>query len=221
MEWDGAARLGLAVLLGGLIGFERERRGRPAGLRTMILVCLGTTLAMLVSERLSSVPDDQGTRADPTRIAAGIVTGIGFLGGGVILKLGDVIRGVTTAASIWFVAALGIAIGDRQYVLALTATILALGVLTVLRVPERLIKNEVQRRVRLVVATDAADAAWTESRRLLAEHGIRIVDFRGEEDVVRGTRSLLFRVRTDQALSGYDALRDLARLDGITQVHWE
>ena len=100
-----------AVVLGGAIGFEREVAGREAGLRTMILVCLGSTLVMVVSERLSAEGGSVLFRVDPTRIGAGIVTGIGFVGGGVILKQRNLIRGVTTAAAIWFVAGLGIAIG--------------------------------------------------------------------------------------------------------------
>lgn len=220
LDQEGIARLVLAVVLGAAVGFERERRGRAAGLRTMILVCLGTTVAVLVSERLAAAPPGS-VRSDPSRIPAGILTGIGFLGGGVILKLGDVIRGVTTAAAIWFVAAIGIAVGGGHYALALTATVLGLAVLTVLQVPERLIRNEVQRQVRLVVTLESADAVWVEARRLLTERGVRIVDFRGEEDIAQGTSCLLLRVRTHEAFTGYDTMRDLARLDGVTRVHWE
>src|SRR5688572_6987783 len=94
----------LAALLGGLVGWERERRDRPAGLRTHILVCLGSALITLVSIQLS------GTRFDPGRIAAQIVSGIGFLGAGTIMRQGNVVRGLTTAASLWTVAGIGMAV---------------------------------------------------------------------------------------------------------------
>ena len=100
-------RLFLASFLSGLVGFERETHGRAAGLRTHILVGVGATLFMLVSLYVASTYGEGGS-SDPARIAAQIVTGIGFLGAGTILRFGSSIRGLTTAASIWGVAAIGI-----------------------------------------------------------------------------------------------------------------
>lgn len=97
-------KLILAGVLGGIVGFERERREHPAGLRTHILVCLGSALIMIISQSFSS-------RGDPARIAAQIVSGIGFLGAGTILQQGSVVRGLTTAASLWTVAGIGMAVG--------------------------------------------------------------------------------------------------------------
>jgi len=94
-----------AAVVGAVVGIERERRDRPAGLRTHILVCVGSTLIMLVSI------DVAGSRADPGRIAAQIVTGIGFLGAGTIFRSGGSVRGLTTAAGLWVVAGIGMAIG--------------------------------------------------------------------------------------------------------------
>jgi putative Mg2+ transporter-C (MgtC) family protein len=109
-------RLALAILLGGAIGLERESRGRPAGLRTHILVCLGATIIMIASTQMAilsqALPQASRIQVDPGRIAAGIVTGIGFLGAGAIIRIGDLVRGLTTAGCIWFVAALGITIGQ-------------------------------------------------------------------------------------------------------------
>lgn len=121
-----------ATLLGGLIGFERERAGKPAGLRTHILVCLGTTIIVLACA---------GARMDLaglSRVIQGIVTGIGFIGAGSILKLDDKedIQGLTTAAGIWMTAAIGIACGLGTLGLALISTALTLIVLWVLRVME-------------------------------------------------------------------------------------
>ena len=110
VEVDMMFRLGLAILLGGAIGLERESRGRPAGLRTHILVCMGATIIMIASTRMAilsqALPSASRIQVDPGRIAAGVVTGIGFLGAGAIIRIGDLVRGLTTAGCIWFVAAL-------------------------------------------------------------------------------------------------------------------
>ncbi len=118
-------RLILASLLSGLVGFERESHGRAAGLRTHILVGVGATLFMLVSLYVAQVYGENGS-ADPGRIAAQVVTGIGFLGAGTILRFGVSIRGLTTAASIWGVAAVGLAVGCGFYPAALGATVIFL-----------------------------------------------------------------------------------------------
>lgn len=97
------------MVLGGLVGVERERADKPAGLRTHMVVCLASTLVMLLSIHVSTLYP--GTVFDPGRIAAGVVTGIGFLGAGTIIRQGSIVRGLTTAASLWFVAGLGLAIG--------------------------------------------------------------------------------------------------------------
>jgi len=119
----------LAILFGGTIGFQRERHERPAGLRTHALVCLGATVFTLVSYLGFS----QTESIDPTRIAAGIVTGIGFIGAGVIFRQGTLVKGVTTAASIWISAAIGMALGTRMYYLAIIVTLFGLLVLGFLK----------------------------------------------------------------------------------------
>lgn len=121
-------KLGLAVILAGALGLERERKGRAAGLRTHILVCLGATLAMIVSELIAREAGaaDPLWRLDAGRIAAGIITGVGFLGAGTIINTGNTQLGLTTAATIWFSATLGIAIGSGYYLLSTIATIIAL-----------------------------------------------------------------------------------------------
>src|SRR5680860_783742 len=114
----------IACICGGIIGYEREKTDRPAGLRTHTLVCLGSTVFTLISY--------YGFTGgfDPSRLAAGIVTGIGFIGAGVIFRQGIFVRGVTTAASIWVVASIGIAIGTKLYYLAFLTTILGFLILT-------------------------------------------------------------------------------------------
>lgn len=128
-------RLLLAALAGGLIGLEREMRRQTAGLRTHILICIGASLLTLLSIWM---PQSFGLdRGDPTRIAAQIVSGIGFLGAGAIVKIGNNTKGLTTAASIWSVAALGMAIGGGMWLPAMGALVLILATLTLLEPVER------------------------------------------------------------------------------------
>ena len=124
------ARLLLATILGGLIGFEREARHRAAGLRTHILVCLGSALAMLTSIYMFEIYRGAAT-VDPTRIAAQVITGVGFLGAGTILRAGPTVKGLTTAASLWAVAGIGLAVGCGFYSGAIISTILVVVTLVV------------------------------------------------------------------------------------------
>lgn len=138
LGWSGeaAARLFLAAILGGIIGLEREARGREAGFRTNLLVCVGSALVMLVSNAMSHMswePDGSYMISlDPGRIAYGVMTGIGFLGAGAIIKEGASVRGLTTAAGLWCIAAIGLTIGLGLYGLAAAATLLVLAALWVL-----------------------------------------------------------------------------------------
>jgi putative Mg2+ transporter-C (MgtC) family protein len=121
-------RLLTAALLGGVLGFERELRHKSAGLRTNILIAIGSTLFTLMSFEFSAgVPG-----ADPTRLAAQIVTGIGFLGAGAIIRRDGGVQGLTTAATIWVNAAIGVAVGGGEYHLAFLATAVTVAVLLVL-----------------------------------------------------------------------------------------
>ncbi len=130
-------RLLLGTLLGGIIGFERQTHGRPAGFRTQLLVCVACVLLMIISEGyfVQSASGDF-VRIDPTRIAAGAMTGVGFLGAGVILKTGVTIQGLTTAACVWIVSAIGLAIGAGQYVAALVGFVITFTSLWFLRILE-------------------------------------------------------------------------------------
>ena len=137
--------LGSALLAGSLIGLERSYHGRPAGFRTHALVCLASALLMVVTvyqgQWMTAVPLE-AIRTDPTRMAQGIMTGIGFLGAGVIFKDGMTVRGLTTAASIWSTAALGILYGIGFYYPALLATGATLGTLAVFRWIEQRVPSQ-------------------------------------------------------------------------------
>ena len=131
-EWEIILKLALSCILGCIIGLERESLNRPAGLRTYTLVCMGSALAMVVS--LEMYYQFQATvNADPGRIAAQVVSGIGFIGAGTIIREGPTIRGLTTAAGIWVVGCIGLAVGAGMYVPAIATSILVLFILIYFR----------------------------------------------------------------------------------------
>lgn len=164
-----------AALAGSLIGLERTYHGRPAGFRTHVLVCTASSLLMLLgtdeAARLSGLPMET-LRVDPARMAQGIMTGIGFLGAGVIMKEGLSVRGLTTAASIWITAAIGIVIGAGFYYAAVVATLLTLATLSILRWLERVFPSLVFARL---VVRFARDAMPNEDalRALIQQHKVR------------------------------------------------
>src|ERR1700759_271442 len=123
------ARLVVAAALGSVIGFERERLSWAAGLRTHMLVCVGSTLLMIVSAYGFTEVLGEHVVLDPSRVAAQVVSGIGFLGAGSILLRGEIVRGLTTAASLWSVAAIGLAVGGGLYVAAVASTAIILLIL--------------------------------------------------------------------------------------------
>lgn len=140
--------LALAILMGFTIGVERYIRGRPAGLRTYILVCVSFTTIALLSQTFFRAAGELG-RADPARLAAGGLTGIGFLGAGVIIRNRSDVFGLTTAASIWTVAVIGLALGAWHYMLACTLYVIALAVLWLLRYLEPILPRETFRQIAL------------------------------------------------------------------------
>ncbi|MEK7734689.1 MAG: MgtC/SapB family protein [Pseudomonadota bacterium] len=162
-----------AVLAGGIIGAERSYHGRPAGFRTHSLVCIASSLLMLLTvyqiELLPNLPLES-IRIDPTRMAQGIMTGIGFLGAGVIMREKLTIRGLTTAASIWMTASIGILIGVGFYFAAAVSIVLTLGALSVFRWIES--RLPVLSYARLEVRTRRQDKLSLDSLRKLAlQHG--------------------------------------------------
>lgn len=138
-------RMLMASLLGGMIGLERDMHGRAAGLRTHILVSLGAAIFTILSETIAHNATASGFTSDPGRIAAQIVTGIGFLGAGVIIKVGVNIRGLTTAACLWTAAAIGMAAGSGHYVIAVTAALIAMFGLVIMKLVERLYPKDTYR----------------------------------------------------------------------------
>lgn len=165
-----------SLVTGMLIGFEREIQGKPAGLRTHALVCFAASLLTLAAARqgewdVSFMADTQIV-TDPTRMAHGILTGIGFLGAGVIFREGPSVQGLTTAASLWITAALGIVFGVGMYWLALAGTIATLLVLVALRVLYAWLPRTSSVRIRVAVDAESGFGAQ-ELREMMREHELK------------------------------------------------
>ena len=212
-------RLLAALAVGGAIGLERSYHGRPAGFRTHALVCLSTSLLMLVTvyENRWFPELTQGRVAlDPTRMAQGIMTGIGFLGAGTIMKEGPTVRGLTTAASIWITAAIGVLIGIGFYYPAALATVLTLGILSAFRWIETRMPAQFYAHFTIRFrrsATMPEDAM----RQMLSQLGFTVAnlnyrldaaeDFFEYRMVIRTSRSANLRLLTD-SLGALDSVRE-------------
>lgn len=218
--FDIALRLFAALVVGGLIGLERTYRGRPAGFRTHALVCLSTSLLMLIPvyEPRWFVGITQGRIAlDPTRMAQGIMTGIGFLGAGTIMKDGASVRGLTTAASLWITAAIGILVGIGFFFPAIFATVLTLVTLSLFRWVEDRFPAQFYAHLILRFALHAA-MPEPEMRRLLKEHGftMRRLSYRLDYDsnyfeyqaIIRSNRADNAKSLTE-ALGKLEAVKEL------------
>lgn len=151
-EWELVGRLAFSALLGSAIGYERERLAWVAGLRTHMLVCVGSTLIMIVSAYGFSEVLSERVTLDPSRMAAQVVSGIGFLGAGAILARGEIVRGLTTAASVWSVAGIGLAVGGGLYTPAVAATVIILIILAGIKPLEKRFIGTRQRRELLITA---------------------------------------------------------------------
>ncbi len=174
LRLDLLVKLGLAILLGGIVGFERELAGKPAGLRTNILICLGAALLMDISQRIGLV--DGHRIGDPARIAAQIVSGVGFLGAGTIMQGEGMVTGLTSAATIWVVAAIGMAVGGGYYIEGMGAGLLVTFVLSGLGAVEHWVRRArriASATVRTAPATNLEDIATT-----LSSHGITVLQVR-------------------------------------------
>jgi putative Mg2+ transporter-C (MgtC) family protein len=130
----------VSVLLGTAVGWERQLGRKPAGLRTHTLVCLGSTMFVLLARHAAAIAPQMNY--DPTRIIHGVVTGVGFLGAGAIIRREGMTHGLTTAASIWISSAIGVSVGVRAYTLAVIGTVLALVILEIFRWAEKFIAPE-------------------------------------------------------------------------------
>jgi putative Mg2+ transporter-C (MgtC) family protein len=216
-------RLLVAALLGGLIGLEREFHGRPAGLRTHILVCLGAAVIMdsslIFQEAFAPKGAESVFRIDPGRIAAGVVTGIGFLGAGAIVRSQDFVRGLTTAACIWFVAAIGIVAGCGLYVPAFIATILGLVVLMGLDPLGHHIPKVKYGQITMT-ADMTADDIESKCRLILRDFSIAVQNTAVSIDTETGQRTVTLYVRSRRIKNKYEILRKILSLPNVLHISW-
>ncbi|MBI3320560.1 MAG: MgtC/SapB family protein [Candidatus Omnitrophica bacterium] len=210
-------RLLLSAVLAGCVGYERERHGRAAGLRTHILVGVGSALIMLTALYLMEAL--AGRQAlDPTRMAAQVVSGIGFLGAGTILRFRASIRGLTTAASLWAVAGIGLAIGSGFVVGAVTATAIVLLALFGLGNFERGMRKDWYRI--LVVDTRASSEALAKIRHILSDYEVEIRDLEIKPTDQPDVSIVELHVKL---LSQHDEpaiVNEILRLEGTRRAHW-
>lgn len=212
-DWEAGLRLVVSVILAGFIGYERQARHKSAGLRTHILVGIGSCLIMLLSYK--TYYDVQGvTNADPARLAAQVVSGIGFLGAGSIMKDGPTVKGLTTAATLWVVAGVGLAIGAGYYAGGIMTTALVLLTLTLLERMGKYIDKK-QLITLNITASDAPDQANKVSN-VLCKCGIKIYDVKTvqQEDFAQITLD----IRVSDSIDINEVIYSLSNIPGIVGV---
>ncbi len=213
-------RLSIAAVLGGAIGMERELRERQAGLRTHLVVCVGSALFTLVSAygfRDFMVQGGSLVRTDPTRIAAQIVSGIGFLGAGAIIRQGLSVRGLTTAATLWLVAAIGMASGAGYYDAAVIATLGALLTLGPLRILTFRVVRRFRPEVDRLLVEVPAGGSPAPVIEVIELAGGRVVSMEIAQEGDR--RSLAIEVELRQTTAPMIVAR-VADIDGVLEVRW-
>lgn len=213
-------RIAVGTALGGIIGYEREISGRPAGLRTHILVALASATFMVISTHFvylqGYLPGDL-VEVDPSRIAASIVSGIGFLAGGAILRSGLTVRGLTTAAGLWLVAAIGMSAGAGMYEVAVFVTLLGLSVLTVARRFERK-DGWVRRRLELVLDEGGSVSAISTQ---LHQTGVTVQMVEYEKHLATRITAATLEVRIPPSLTLQQLLGEIEGQPGVKRVRVE
>jgi putative Mg2+ transporter-C (MgtC) family protein len=226
LTWtDIAVRILLTVLAGAAIGYERGEHGRAAGLRTILLVGLAACLSMLQANWLMNTTgkaSDSFVVLDLMRLPLGILSGVGFIGAGTILKRNDLVVGVTTAATLWFITVVGLCFGGGQIVLGLIGTALGIVILPGLKLLENRIRRE--RRVNLLVRWDDTVIGEESIRDAISEAGLRIAQLSTKYDGTGNARELHCGLTQRTYLTEHEmppALRELARKAGILQLEWK
>lgn len=215
--WQAVIRVGAAAVLGGVIGMERERHGRSAGLRTQMLVALGASLAMNIGLHFADTYaglNVSGVRVDPTRIAYGVMGGIGFLGGGAILTYGAGVRGLTTAASLWCTAAVGLTCGAGLFELAAIAAGMVFFILLVLRWIDSLLPARWYRTITIELDDSGRDTVDRVTKAILADR-VTIVDPNITRNLAEGKQQLRLYVHSVKTTP----LELVNRLSGMPGVH--
>lgn len=221
-ELDILLKLVLAAVAGGLVGLEREKHGRPAGLRTNMLVSIGACAITIVSEAFYlkyGMHDVQSAvRLDPSRVAAQIVVGIGFLGAGVILKEGISVRGLTTAAGLWVVAGLGMAFGMGFFSLGVITTVLVLISLVFLKKLDPMIHKD--RFLVLSVTAQKRMELYDEIQEIVERQKLVLSDLSSQVDVVHDEIYFQMTITQQKGRVGRELTEAILQLDGVKKVHY-
>ncbi len=218
---DMLLRLGASLATGLLLGWERESHGRAAGLRTTVLVCMAATTAMILSDEFFAASDGAAWRPEPARLGAGLLTGMGFLGGGVILRQGNLIRGVTTASILWFSTVLGLCFGSGQFALGGAGVAVSLLVLFVLPKVEYFVANDWYATLTVTAAVQGITAP--ELVKVVESQRIHVKSIELAHDAENSTRTVVMTLKfkrgnlietTDRTVS------ELVKCPGVLRVSW-
>jgi len=211
-------RLVLAVLLSGLVGMEREFKSRPAGFRTHILVCVGAALVMLTSEYTFLVYHTMANM-DPTRLGAQVISGIGFLGAGTIIRQGASIKGLTTAASLWAMACVGLAVGAGFYAGAIAGAVVIYLTLIFLSKIGMVLESK-SSHLTICVEIDNTPGKIGEIGIIFGKYGanIRNIEFLNKDDLEDNEVTIKFVLKVPHSLVHEKLIREIAELEGVRGV---
>lgn len=218
--FDTIVRLGLAMILGIMLGFERAQREQSAGMRTYAVVSMASALIMLVS--IYGLPTVEGRPQDPGRIAAQVVSGIGFLGAGLIFMKRNVVHGLTTAASLWAASGVGLAVGGGMLLTGTIATLFLLLISGGLRpIKKRLFsQDQVEHRVRLHLAE--VNGIVRQVRELaISEPGFTVNHLELDTDIGKKHSVLEIRLKVDEPDDAIDVVKAMEKLAGVQRIVWQ
>lgn len=223
-DWEIVIRLILSAIAGGIVGMEREASNRPAGLRTHILVTLGSALIMLISMYGFQGLGTGNSGGEPARLAAQVVSGIGFLGAGTILRTGNDIRGLTTAASIWVCGGIGLAIGNGYYLGGIVTTVIVLFSLRSLGFMQK--KAHKSQDKLLIVQCKERAGLIGDIGQILGKNSISIKDIKvNSEDHIEEEEDYMieirFMVKLPLKLKDIGFFDEISRVHGVTNAVWE
>lgn len=210
-EWEIIVRLILAAGLGAFIGYEREMHSQPAGLRTHVILVVGACLAMTISINLAMQFYPQVPNGDPARLAAQVVSGIGFLGAGAILRYGPNVKGLTTATSLWTMAIVGLAVGAGHYLPAVAATALLLFALVLLNAFEKRYMRGIK-IVNILISAEDRSGLEKDINKVLSDHATRIESVSFEKHL----KNRRFKIEVVVRLTEKDSMDGL--MDGLAQI---
>ena len=219
-EWQIILRVFVGAALGAAVGIERERQDQPAGMRTHMILVIGATLAMVLSVNIGYLYAREGTPADPARLAAQVISGIGFLGAGAILRFGYNVKGLTTATSLWTMAIVGMTVGAGYYLIGVVTTALMLIVLTLFNVIEnRYLRTSVSRYIQ--IEADYHKGVVKSIRKIVQQFSDNLVSFTIQKHVKnkRLRIQVVARISRDQALE--DLIETISDIDGVRNLKVE